>query len=121
MTNIKTEGYTNVMCVLGRCYLFSSFFANEDITDQVVHVALLENYTKGTNSFDNLRKTVLYTAGGGPFGFLIALMSGQPKVHIECIIYLEDKREIHVETKDLTLVKFLFQFMNVYKKRRYIK
>lgn len=121
MTIIKTEGYTNVMCVMGRCYAFTSFFTNEDISDKIVHVALLENYTKGSNGFESLRKTVLYTVGGGPLGFLFGISAGKAKVHIECIIYLEDKREIHIETKDLTLVKFLFNFMKVYKKRRYIE
>ena len=114
MNNI---GFTNVMCVLGRCYAFKGLFDNEDITDKITHVALLENYGKGNNSLVDLKKTLLYTVAGGPLGFLCSL-GNTTKVHISCIIYLNDDRTIELETKDEKLVKFLFQFMNVYKKRR---
>ena len=117
MTIVKTEGYTNVLCVLGKCYLFNSFLKNEDISNKILHVALLENYTQNNS---NLSRTILYTVGGGPLGFLFA-QSKKNDVQIECLIYLNDERQIQIETNDRKLIKYLMKFMHVYKKRRFIK
>lgn len=92
MTKVKTEGYRNVRVILGRCYLFTGFLSNEDITNKIVHVGLLRNNTKTITSM---------------------LIVKTLKVHIECVIYLSDKRKIEIETKDIRLIKFLIDYMHV--------
>lgn len=92
MTKVKTENYRNVRVILNRCYLFTGFFSNEDITDKILHVGLLRNHTKTVTSM---------------------LVIKTLKVHIECIIYLSDKRVIEIETKDVGLIKFLIRYMNI--------
>lgn len=85
--------------VLGRLYAMKGFFRNEDITERIKHVSLIDNKTVSN----------------------YILLPGKPAVHINCIIYLDDDRELFLNTKDVKVINKLMEHMKVFPKRRRIK
>lgn len=120
MTKILRGDFKNMYIIWGRCYGVRSSSDYEDLTDKIIHVALLENYSNIEGDFSVMQRSILYTLIMGPIGWLFSFLRGG-KLHIECIIYLNDKREIHIDTTDKSLIKHLYRYMRVYKSRKVIK
>jgi len=118
MIKVVDSTYRQILFYSGRCYGYTGLFKNEDITDYIKHVALIETSADIGNRLIASNNVLTGAVLSGVVGAIVSACSVRKYIEIYCIIYLTDGSEHRIITNDKPFIEFLIPHMHVEKKRR---
>jgi hypothetical protein len=118
MLKLLSDKYNNLILHGDRCYAFTGLFRNEDITNKIQQVELINSNNGGYSRVNLAGMTTVGAITSGIPGAIVSSFMNKRNIYAQFFVIMLDSISFIVETNETKFIEFFIKYIPVKKKRR---